>query len=142
MQNIDPIYFLTPIVVVALSFGLVAYWHRRRRLTVFALLFSLVAYFGAIFAKYVFQYLTNWPPFLPASGGNPFELGAYFGLQTVFFEVGGAYLVARYAVSRRMLRANDAEGYGVSLALWENGLLIGGSLLVNYAIYYATLSPG
>jgi len=99
-----------------------------------------VSYFGAIFAKAVFQYLTYRPPLFPASGGNPYELGAYFGLQTVFFEVGGAYLVARYAVSRGMLKANDAEGYGISLALWENGVLIGGSLLVDYAIYYATLS--
>ena len=108
----------------------------------FVLLFSLVAYFGAILAKVVVQYLTYRPPFFPASGGNPFELGAYFGLQTVFFEVGGAYLVARYAVSHGMLKANDAEGYGISLALWENGVLIGGSLLVSYAVYYATLSAG
>jgi uncharacterized membrane protein YhfC len=98
-----------------------------------------VAYFGAIFAKVVFQYLTYLSLF-PSAGGNPYELGAYFGLQTVLFEVGAAYLVARYAVSRGMLKANDAEGYGISLALWENGVLIGGSLLINYAIYYTTLS--
>jgi len=142
MQDIDPVYFLTPLVVVAFSFGLAAYWQRRRRLTTFVLLFSLVAYFGAIFAKAVFQFLTYRPPFFPASNGNPFELGAYFGLQTVLFEVGGAYLVARYAVTHGMLKANDAEGYGISLALWENGVLIGGSLLVSYAVYYATLAAG
>jgi hypothetical protein len=142
MQNIDPVYFLTPIVVIAFSFGLAGYWQRRRRLTLFALLFSLVAYFGAIFAKGAVQYLTYRPPFIPASGGNPFELGAYFGFQTVFFEVGGAYLVARYAVSRGMMRADDAEGFGISLALWENGVLLGGSLLVNYVVYYVTLSAG
>ncbi len=140
MENIDPIYFLTPLVVIAFSFGLVAYWRRRRRLTMFALLFSVVAYFGAIIAKVVFQYLTYRPPFFPLSGGSLFVSGAYFGLQTVFFEVGGAYLVARYAVTHGMLRANDAEGYGISLALWENGVLVGGLLLVNYAVYYATLA--
>ena len=140
MENIDPVYFLTPLVVIAFSVGLVAYWRRRRRLTMFVLLFSVVAYFGAILAKVVFQYLTYRPPFFPASGGNLFVLGAYFGLQTVFFEVGGAYLVARYAVTHGMLRANDAEGYGISLALWENGVLIGGVLLVDYAVYYATLA--
>jgi hypothetical protein len=140
MENIDPVYFLTPLVVIAFSVGLVAYWRRRRRLTMFVLLFSAVAYFGAIFAKAVFQYLTYRPPFFPASGGNLYVLGAYFGLQTVFLEVGGAYLVARYAVSHGMLSANDAEGYGISLALWENGVLVGGSLLVSYAIYYATLA--
>ncbi len=142
LLNIDPVYFLTPAVVIALSVGLVAYWRRKRRLTMFVLAFSLVAYFGAILAKVVFQYLTYRPPFFPASGGNPFELGAYFGLQTVFFEVGGAYLVARYAVTHGLLRANDAEGYGISLALWENGVLIGGPLLVSYTIYYATLAAG
>jgi hypothetical protein len=142
MENIDPVYFLTPLIVIAFSLGLVAYWRRERRLTMFVLIFSLVAYFGAILAKAVFQYLTYRPPFFPASGGNLYVLGAYFGLQTVFFEVGGAYLVARYAVTHGMLRANDAEGYGISLALWENGVLIGGSLLVNYAVYYATLAPG
>jgi uncharacterized membrane protein YhfC len=142
MENIDPVYFLTPLAVIAFSFGLVAYWRRTRRLTAFVLLFSLAAYFGAILAKAVFQYLTYRPPLFPTSGGNPFELGAYFGLQTVFFEVGGAYLVARYAVTHGLMRANDAEGYGISLALWENGVLIGGSLLISYAIYYATISSG
>ena len=106
----------------------------------FVLLFSVAAYFGAILAKVVFQYLTYGPPFFPASGGNLFVLGAYFGLQTVFFEVGGAYLVARYAVTHGMMRANDAEGYGISLALWENGILMGALLLVDYAVYYATLA--
>jgi hypothetical protein len=142
MQNIDPVYFLTPVVVIAFSFGAVAYWHGRRRLTVFALLFSLVAYFGAILAKAVVHSFTYRLPLFPATGASPFEVGAYFGLQTVVFEVGGAYLVARYAVSRGMMRANDAEGYGISLALWENGVLLGGLLLVSYAIYYATLSAG
>ena len=72
------------------------------------------------------QYLTYRPPIFPTTGGSPLEVGAYFGLQTVFFEVGGAYLVARYLVSRGTLRADDAEGFGVSLALWENGMLLGG----------------
>ena len=49
MQNTDTVYFLTPTVAIAFSFGLVAYWNRRRRLTAFALLFSLAAYCGAIF---------------------------------------------------------------------------------------------
>src|SRR5262245_50860664 len=41
-----------------------------------------------------------------------------------------------------MMRANDAEGFGISLALWENGVLLGGILLLNYAIYYAALAAG
>jgi hypothetical protein len=126
-------------VVIAFSFGLVAYWRARRRFTVFVLGFSFFAYFGAIIAKVIIQYVT-FAAFDNAVGGNYAALGAYFGLQTVFLEVGGAYLVARYAYSRGMLRANDAEGYGIGLALWENGVLVAIPLLLDYAIYYGTLS--
>lgn len=141
MENIDPLYFLTPLVVISFSFGLAAYWRTKRRLTLFVLLFSSFAYFGAIFAKYVIQSLT-YAPFQTAVGTNPVALGAYFGLQTTFLEVGGAYLVANYAVSRGTIGANDAEGYGISLSLWENGVLLGAPLLLNYAFYYVTLSSG
>lgn len=139
MENIDPVYFLEPIVVIAFSIGLAGYWHRKRRFTVFVLLFSLVAYVGAIVAKVLLQAVT-YGPFDAAVGGNPVALGAYFGLQTSVFEVGGAYLVARYAFSRGMMKGNDAEGYGIGLALWENAVLVGGAALLDYAIYYATLS--
>jgi hypothetical protein len=127
--------------VIAFSFGLVAYWRARRRLTGFVLLFTLVAYFGAIILKVILQSIT-YGPFDRAVGGNDAALGTYFGLQTVFFEVGGAFLVARYAYSRGMLKANDAEGYGIGLALWENGVLLGIPLLLDYAVYYGTLSAG
>ena len=32
MQNIDPLYFLIPAVVLALGVGTVLHWHDRRRL--------------------------------------------------------------------------------------------------------------
>jgi uncharacterized membrane protein YhfC len=73
-------------------------------------------------------------------GGNAFALGLYFGTQTVAFEVGGAFLVAAWAVSRRKLRARDAQGYGVSLALWENAGLLGVLGLVSLVTVYMTLS--
>ncbi len=142
LQNIDPIYFLTPIIVIGFSAGLVVYWHVKRRFTLWVLLLSLLAYAGAIITKEVFQYFTL-VPFESAVGGNTAALGIYFGLQTVIFEVGGAFLVAWYAFSHGKIKANDAEGYGIGLAFWENAVLIGGfSLLLPYIIYYATLSGG
>src|SRR5271155_2370553 len=139
MENIDPVYFVGPVVVIAFSLGLVAYWRRRRRLTGWVILFSVVAYFGAIGTKAHIQAVT-YAPLDSAVSGNPWVLGPYFGLQTVFIEVGFAYLFARYAVTHGFFRANDAEGYGISLALWENGVLIGGTALLSYAVYYATLA--
>ena len=141
MQNIDPLYFLTPVVVVGFSFGLVWYLWRKKRLSPWVLLAALVAYAGAIALKVVFQALT-YGPFHAAVEGNPFALGAYFGVQTAFFEVGGAYLVARYATAGGKLRGRDATGFGVGLAMWENGVLIGGVLLLNYLAYYAVLGSG
>jgi len=139
MENIDPVYFVGPVVVIAFSLGLVAYWRRRRRLTGWVVLFSVVAYFGAIGTKALIQAVT-YAPLDSAVSGNPWVLGPYFGLQTVFIEVGFAYLFARYAVTHGFFRANDAEGYGISLALWENGVLIGGIAAIDYAVYYVTLS--
>lgn len=139
MENIDPVYFIGPLVMVAFSFGSVGYWRLRRRLTAWVVLFSVVAYFGAIGAKAVIQGLT-YDQLNTAVNGNPWVLGPYFGLQTAFLEVGFAYLFARYAVTHGFLRANDAEGYGISLAFWENGVLIGALSLIDYAAYYLTLS--
>lgn len=138
MENIDPIYFLGPLVVMGFSLGLAAYWDIRRRLTTWVVLFSVVAYYLAIGAKALFQSVT-YAPLDSAVGGNPWVLGTYFGLQTVFLEVGLAYLFAKYAVARGLMRANDAEGYGICLALWENGVLIAGLALLGYAAYYLTL---
>jgi hypothetical protein len=141
LQNIDPVYFLLPIIAIAFSFGLVIYWHFKRRLTKWVLLYSLIAYAGAIALKYVVQ-IPTIRPFETAVGGNPFALGAYYGLQTVVFEVGGAYVVASYAARQKHLNAHDAEGYGLGLALWENGVYIGIFTLIDFISYYAILSSG
>lgn len=138
MENIDPIYFLGPIIVAAFSFGLVAYWHSRRRLTAWVIMFSVVAYFGAIATKALIQAL-SYGPLDYLARGSPWVLGPYFGLQTVFIEVGLAYVFARYAVDHGLFHANDAEGYGISLALWENGVFFAGLAAVDYAVYYVTL---
>jgi uncharacterized membrane protein YhfC len=141
MQNIDPLYFLTPIITIAFSCGLVFYWTLKRKFSAWVLLLSLTAYAGAIALKEGVQLLTL-QSFSAAVGGNPAALGVYFGIQTVVFEVGGAFLVARYAFSKGRIGARDAEGYGIGLAFWENGVLVGGALLLNYVIYDATLAGG
>lgn len=142
MPQIDPVYFLTPVATIGLTVGLVLWWRRRRRLTGQAMLVSLVAYAAAIVAKYAVQ-IPTFNAFTAATGGSMIGLGVYYGSQTAAFEVGGAYIAARYAVSRGRLKAEDAEGFGLGLAFWENGVLISMPLLLNYIIYYAAFaSPG
>lgn len=139
MANIDPLYFITPIVVIAFSAGLVLYWALRRRFKGSVLVYSLAAYAGAIALKYAIQIPTiSW--FRAATGGSLAALGFYYGAQTALFEVGGAYLVASYAVRRGKLEGVDAEGFGIGLAFWENGVLLAIPLLFDYAIYYLILS--
>jgi hypothetical protein len=142
LSNIDPLYFVTPAVVISFSAGLVLYWHFSRRFTKWTLLSSLVAYGGAIALKYAVQ-IPTFHAYSQAVGSAPAALGLYYGVQTALFEVGGAYLVASYAVSKRKLSAADASGYGIGLAFWENGVLLGLPLLVEYIALYAVLSvPG
>ena len=127
--------------MIAFSVGLIAYWRVKRRFTVWTLLLSLAAFAGAIALKGVVQYFTA-QPFAEAVGGNLAALGLYVGLQTVIFEVGGAYLAAKIAVSHNKIRADDAEGYGLGLAFWENAVLVGGSALLNFIVVYVTLAGG
>jgi hypothetical protein len=141
MQNIDPIIFLTPIIVMAFSFGLPIYWRSRGRFTRHILIYSLLAYGIAIALKIVLQEFTIGP-FLSYVGENLPAIGLYYGLQTVVFEVGLAYVFAYYAVSRKSFGRNDAVGYGLGLAMWENGVLISTPLLVNYVTYFIVLSSG
>jgi hypothetical protein len=141
MQNIDPLYFLQPIVTIAFSAGLVIYWNRKRTFTGAVFTLSLLAYAGAIAAKIVLQTFT-YAPFLARYGSNLPALGVYFGLQTVFFEVGGAYVVSVWAVSRGRLNAKDAEGYGLGLAFWENVGYLGVLGLLTLSSIYLTLASG
>jgi len=130
---------LQPAVVIVACTLLLVYWHRRRGFDLVVLAYSFVAYAVAIGLKYAVQLptidaVTNY--FGQRSAG----LGIYYGAQTVFFEVGMAYLVASYAVRKGKLGVKDAEGYGAGLAFWENAVLLGALPLVNYLAYYAILS--
>jgi hypothetical protein len=140
MQNIDPLFIVEPIIVIGISVAIVLYWNRKHPIGWMVLAFSLLAYGGAIAAKLLFQYVTV-PILLPRISSD-WILGLYLGLQTVVFEIGGAFLVARYAVSRRKMIGKDAEAYGLSLALWENGGLLGALALVNVLYYAAVISSG
>jgi hypothetical protein len=142
LQNIDPIWFLQPLSFTGLGFGLVIFWYFKRRFSRGALLYSLIAYGGAIAVKEALQ-LATYRQFYSTYGHNSdVALGLYFGLQTVFFEVGGAYIVARFALSRNKMNVDDAEGYGLGLGFWENGVLLGVLALFNIVADYAILSMG
>ena len=60
----------------------------------------------------------------------------------MIFEVGGAFLVARFAVSRHKMKKNDGVGYGLGLAFWENAILIGVTSLLSLLFYSITISQG
>ena len=75
-------------------------------------------------------------------GSVSWPTGIYFGAQTCIFEVGLAYLVARYAVSRGRMGAADAEAYGVALSFWENAILLGAYSLLQISAIYALTTQG
>jgi hypothetical protein len=139
VQDIDPIYLLQPIITIAFSAGLIIYWRMKRNFTGAAFAYSLLAYAGAIAIKIVLQTLT-YSSYLAIFKGNPSALGVYFGVQTVIFEVGGAFLVAAWAVSRGKLNFKDAEGYGLGLAFWENAGYLGILGLLNLVSVYLALA--
>ena len=141
MQNIDPVVTLEPIIVIGFSVGTLLYWHWREGVTKYVLGFSLLGYGGAVAAKAAFQYLTA-PSFLSISQGSLGLLGLYLSLQTVVFEVGGAFLVARFAVSRHKLRRRDGVGYGLGLAFWENAVLLGATSILSLLFYSITIAQG
>lgn len=139
MENINPLFLLQPIIVTAFSVALVVYWHFKRGLRWRVLFYALAAYGGAIALKSIVQSLTS-SAVISTFGSVSVAVGLYYGLQTVVFEVGGAFLVAWLMVSWNRISAKDAEGYGIGLAFWENGFLLGMLLLFNLIIYYIVLS--
>ena len=139
MQNIDILFILQPVIVIVIASLLILHWYRKRRFHLSVFLYSLIAYAVAIALKYAVQIstinlVTNY------FGTNSVGLGVYYGLQTVFFEVGLAFLVAWFAVSRGALEKKDAEAYGSGLAFWENAVLLGILSLINLITYYSILS--
>jgi hypothetical protein len=139
MQNIDILFVLQPVIVIIICSTLLVYWYRKRHFHASVLLYSLIAYAVAIALKYAVQ-LPTISYALGYFGEHSIGLGVYYGLQTLFFEVGLAYLFARYAVLHGKIEKKDSEGYGSGLAFWENAGLLGVLSLINLVSYYAILS--
>jgi hypothetical protein len=136
MQNINLLFALSPIIVIVISSALLIYWYRKRHFHWKVLIFSLAAYAGAIALKYAVQI----PTINLVKDSGPFVLGTYYGIQTVVFEVGLAFLVALIAVRYHELGSRDGEGYGSGLGFWENAGLLGILPLINYVTYFGILS--
>ncbi|NLF87433.1 YhfC family intramembrane metalloprotease [Candidatus Bathyarchaeota archaeon] len=138
MQNINPIFILQPVIVITLCSLLMVYWYRKHRFHGMIWLYTLIAYGGAIAAKYALQL----PTIGLVIGSGEAALGLYYGVQTVVFEVGFAYLVAYLAFKRGSLDRRDAEAFGSGLGFWENVGFLSALSLVNLIAYYAILSGG
>jgi len=115
------------------------YWYFKRRFQYGVWGYSALAYFVAIALKYAVQ-LPTINMVTGYFGEHSVGLGVYYGLQTVFFEVGLAFLVAWYAVKSGKLDRKDAEAYGSALAFWENAVYLGAFTLLNLVGIYAILS--
>jgi hypothetical protein len=139
MQNIDPIYILQPLIVIIICTAFLVYWRRKRRFHLMVLVYSLIAYAVAIALKYAVQ-IPTINIVINSFGAHSVELGLYYGLQTVFFEVGLAFVVVWYAFKHGAIEKKDAEGYGSGLAFWENAGLLGILSLINLVSYYGILS--
>lgn len=139
MQNIDIVFILQPIIIIMVSSGLVVYWHYKRSFRKVVLLYSFAAYFAAIALKDVVQ-IPTLSLVVNYFGAQSVGVGVYYGLQTVVFEVGGAFFVAWYAVSRGKFDRKDAEAFGLGLGFWENAVLLGLFSLVSLVAYYTILS--
>jgi hypothetical protein len=139
VQNIDILYIIQPVIVIVTASLLMLYWYLKRRFHATVFLYSLIAYGTAIALKYAVQ-IPTVDAVTSYFGAHSVGLGFYYGLQTVFFEVGLAFLVAWFAVRRGALERKDAEAYGSGLAFWENAILLSALSLINLIAYYSILS--
>ena len=139
MQNINLIFLVQPVSIILLSVGLIVYWRLKRRFKSIVFFYTLIAYAVAIVLKDVLQFFTA-SAVTSAFGFQSVVTGLYYGLQTSFFEIGLAYLVALYFVKIKRLDAGDAEAYGLGLSFWENAILLGILPLINIVTYYGILS--
>jgi hypothetical protein len=135
VQNIDVLYVIQPVIVIVIASLLMFYWYLKRRFHAAVFLYSLMAYGVAIALKYAVQ-IPTVDAVTSYFGAHSVGLGFYYGLQTVFFEVGLAFLVAWFAVKRGALEKKDAEAYGSGLAFWENAVLLSALSLINLISYY------
>ena len=137
-MEIDPILFLAPLLSIGITSGVALYWWRRYGFRAVVIPLTLFAYFVAIALKVVVQSFTSVQAenvFGPISEG----FGLYLGLQTVFFEVGLAYVFALIGARKFKLEKKDAVPFGLGLAFWENGVLLGIYMLLQLLLIYISL---
>jgi YhfC intramembrane metalloprotease len=145
LQNIDPLLMLQPALSLAMVLSALVYWWRTRGFRGVVLLLGAVAYWVAIAAKQVVDLLVVnglARSHYGALGLPGIGLALIVGLETVVFEVGLAYAFAVYGVRKRGIGATDAVPYGISLAFWENGVLLGLLALFDLVVVYLLLGTG
>lgn len=118
LNELDLLYLAQPLIIIAATTVLLVHYYWERALTSAVMGLSCLAYFTAIAGKVVFQLTVGVPSY-------PILEGLYFGLQTSILEVGLAYVVAAYAISKAQILIEQAPAYGAALAFWENGVLLG-----------------
>jgi hypothetical protein len=139
MQDIDPILFVEPVLSFVIATGILLYWWRTRSFRGLALLLGAGAYFIAIIAKGVIN-ATAYGSLVSAFGDQSVPVALLLGLETVFLEVGLAYLFAVYWARSRNAKPTDAVPYGIGLAFWENGVFVGLLSVFNLAVIYLILT--
>ena len=130
--------FLYPLASLGITLGVALYWWRRRGFRPVVIPLTLGAYFLAIGLKVLVQDLTAAQAavtFGPVSAG----FGLYLGLQTVLFEVGLAYVFALVGARKLRLTTSDGVPFGLGLAFWENGVLLGAYPLIQLILIYVAL---
>ncbi len=138
-NNIDPLVFLSPSIIIILCISFILFLRRRHDFRWVVLFYALIAYSGAIALKVVVQTLTS--SFIYGEFGTVSVPSAlYLGMQTVIFEVLGAYLVAHYLFRHNRIQSTDADGYGASLAFWENAVLLGLFTLISLVADYLIIA--
>lgn len=113
--------------------------YRKRGVTFPVLVISAVSYFLAIGLKSVIQLFTLGSV-EAAYGYASLPTALYLGAQTAVLEVFGAYLFAYYF--RKYIRQRNAGAYGLSLAFWENGILLGVLPLISLVLDFLIIASG
>ena len=113
--------------------------YRKKGLTLAVLAISALSYFLAIALKSVVQAFTLGA-MEAAYGYASAPTALYLGAQTAVFEVFGAYLFA--LCLRKYVPQKSAEAYGLSLAFWENGILLGALSLISLLADFLIIAYG
>jgi len=138
LQDIDPILLLQPALSFVIATAILLYWWRTRSFRAVALFLGAGSYFIAIAAKEVIN-VTEYGDMVSTFGAQSVPVALLLGLETVLLEVGLAYLFAVYGAKTRGMKVSDAVPYGIGLAFWENGVLVGVLSVFNLGVVYLIL---